>query len=257
MMADDRKYYVLCEDNCRFESMTKEQILAAIIQAVEGGSVGDVDTGFVTKIVEQNQRQTVTFWVGTQAQYNAITEKTKNCLYIITDETTCDDIENAIVALQESVSSLTAEVSSLTAGTTELLELVSSLTAETAAKDISDDITLEVQSPNVEGVMIASKKFAYVAAMNSVFFSIELNATSLKAAGGFVQIWHSGGHRPAATVAISCASHISGQTSGRRFDGQYEDVDGIGCITLRYDALESSYNEIVYISGWYFTDGAV
>ena len=35
--------------------MTKEQILAAITQAVESHTVSDVDTGFVTTLKEQNE----------------------------------------------------------------------------------------------------------------------------------------------------------------------------------------------------------
>lgn len=65
--------------------MTKEQILAAIKQAVEQGEVHDVDTGFVTKIVEQNQQKQLKFWVGTQAQYNLIETPEEDVLYIITN----------------------------------------------------------------------------------------------------------------------------------------------------------------------------
>ena len=50
-MADnERNYYVLSENNCKFESFTKEQILSAIQQAVNSGEIKNVDTGFVTKI---------------------------------------------------------------------------------------------------------------------------------------------------------------------------------------------------------------
>ena len=91
-MSDERKYYCYCDSNCKFETMTKEQILAAIAQAVETGSVGNCDTGFVTKVKEQNGGSCVTFWVGTRAQYNAIETKEQNCMYIITDDTTSADI---------------------------------------------------------------------------------------------------------------------------------------------------------------------
>lgn len=84
-MSDGKKYYCFCGSNCKYETMTKEQILAAITQAVSTGSVGDVDTGFVTTVKEKNGGRAVTFWVGTQAQYNALAEKEENCMYIITD----------------------------------------------------------------------------------------------------------------------------------------------------------------------------
>ena len=87
----ERKYYCLCSSNCRYETMNKEQILAAITQAVENGSVQDVDTGFVTKIKETNAGGYVSFWVGTTAQYNALANRDASCVYILTDETV--DIE--------------------------------------------------------------------------------------------------------------------------------------------------------------------
>lgn len=95
-MSDGRKYYCFCDANCKFETMTKEQILAAIEQAVNGGTIGDVDAGFITKVKEKNGGNSVTFWVGTQAQYNAIAEREQNCLYIITDETTFDDVAKTV-----------------------------------------------------------------------------------------------------------------------------------------------------------------
>lgn len=83
----ERNYYVLCDDKCLFEGMTKEQILAAITQAVEGHEIADVDTGFVTTLKEQNANTGLRFWVGTTAQYNALASKERNVLYILTDET--------------------------------------------------------------------------------------------------------------------------------------------------------------------------
>lgn len=94
----ERKYYCICDSNCKFETMTKEQILAAIAQAVETGSVGNCDTGFITKVKEQNNGLCVTFWVGTQAQYNALDSKAENCMYIISDDTTGTDLRKAFTA---------------------------------------------------------------------------------------------------------------------------------------------------------------
>ncbi len=102
-MSDGRKYYCTCDSNCKFETMTKEQILAAIAQAVSTGSVGDVDTGFVTKLKETNSGSHITFWVGTRAQYEAIKEKSQNCIYVISNDTTTDDIWNAFTAMQADI----------------------------------------------------------------------------------------------------------------------------------------------------------
>lgn len=92
----DRKYYCFCDSNCKFETMTKEQILAAIAQAAENGLVIDPDAGFITRVREQNAGGFVTFWVGTQSQYIALENKAANCIHIITDDTYKADMEAAI-----------------------------------------------------------------------------------------------------------------------------------------------------------------
>lgn len=102
----ERNYYVICDDNCRFEGMTKEQILTAITQAVEQGEIHDVDTGFVTTIKEQNAQKPLKFWVGTQAQYNAISAPEENTLYLITDPQIDDELQEQIDELREDVSAI-------------------------------------------------------------------------------------------------------------------------------------------------------
>ena len=113
----ERKYYCFCGSNCKYETMTKEQILAAITQAVESGVISDVDTGFVTKIKEQNAGGYVSFWVGTTAQYNALAGKDPNCMYILNDDTSGDDLKNWIVdtfATNERVGNVVADFNSVT-----------------------------------------------------------------------------------------------------------------------------------------------
>lgn len=94
-------YYVLRADNCRFESMTKEQILAAITQAVESHTISDVDTGFVTTIKDQNHATGIKLWYGTTAEYNALETREENTIYYKTDDTTIADLNAAITALTE------------------------------------------------------------------------------------------------------------------------------------------------------------
>lgn len=89
----NRKYYVLCSNNCKFEGMTKEQILTAIEQAAATGEIKDVDSGFITTVKEQNSNAGLTFWIGTQAEYNAIENVQENCFYIISDDTTETDLQ--------------------------------------------------------------------------------------------------------------------------------------------------------------------
>lgn len=108
----ERTYYVICDDNCRFESMTKEQIVAAIAQAT-GNTPTSVDDAFITKIKEKNAGKTLTFWAGTTAQYNAITQKDSNCIYIVTDDTTGSDIEAALQELQGEIDDANAKITTL------------------------------------------------------------------------------------------------------------------------------------------------
>ena len=115
-MADEQKYYVLRSDKCMFESMTREQILTAIEQAVEFGVVHDVNSGFITRIQEQNGNSPLKFWVGTQAEYNKISEPVKGCFYIISDDTDYEDIMNAINDLREEVKSLKTQINNMAGG---------------------------------------------------------------------------------------------------------------------------------------------
>lgn len=99
----DRNYYVICEDNCKFPSMTQEQILAAIAEAT-GNTVTKVDDAFITKVKEMNANGNITFWIGTTAEYNAIVAAgavEKNRLYILTDETFGDDVTAKIEEFYE------------------------------------------------------------------------------------------------------------------------------------------------------------
>lgn len=98
-MSEGRKYYCFCDANCKFETMTKEQILAAIAQAAETGLVFDAESAFITKVKERNAGGFISFWVGTQAQFNALVaqgKKEANCYYHITDSTKDADMAKAI-----------------------------------------------------------------------------------------------------------------------------------------------------------------
>lgn len=95
--------YVICDQNCKFEGMTKEQIYAAIMQAVNEGTIGDIDAGFITTVKTIND-VSIKFFYGTQAAYNELTEEQKeNLVASITDDTTTDDLYNSIQILSESV----------------------------------------------------------------------------------------------------------------------------------------------------------
>lgn len=79
-------YYVLNDDDCRYESMTKEQILAAIAE-VTGSTPTSIDDAFITKVKEQNAGAALKFWLGTRAEYNALSSTSEDVYYIIKGET--------------------------------------------------------------------------------------------------------------------------------------------------------------------------
>lgn len=102
------KFYVICLGNNLVESMTKEQILAAIVQAVEGHSIADVDAGFVTMLKEQNKNIGLKFWVGTTAEYNAEQSIDPHCFYILSDDTEYEDLVQQIAQLSAKVDTISA-----------------------------------------------------------------------------------------------------------------------------------------------------
>lgn len=93
----ERKYFVMCADHCLFEAMSKEQIITAIMQAVNEGTVGDIDAGIVSKVNELNKGASLSFWVGTESEYNALGVKSNAVLcrvgedgnlYVCSDDST-------------------------------------------------------------------------------------------------------------------------------------------------------------------------
>lgn len=112
-MADNRKYYVICEDNCKFEGMTKEQICAAIYNAVNDGSIGDIDAGFITTIKTINGNP-LKFFVGTQNEYERLNEDQRENLFaVITNDTAKDGIDERLDTLSLALEQLAPKVNEL------------------------------------------------------------------------------------------------------------------------------------------------
>ena len=76
--------------------LTKEQIITLVTNIVDSGSVGDIDTGFVTTVKEQNHNAGLKFWVGTKEEYDALPEHLSYTDYIINDYSPMDDVEEAL-----------------------------------------------------------------------------------------------------------------------------------------------------------------
>lgn len=100
------KVYVLCDQNCRWEGMTKEQILAAIAQAVESHEITDVDTGFVTTIKTINGVG-LKFFIGTQAAWAELSADEKDGVFaIFSDDNTGDALKKDIEDLQAALATI-------------------------------------------------------------------------------------------------------------------------------------------------------
>lgn len=112
-MAEERNYYCICDDNCKFPTMTEEQILEAIAEAT-GNTPTSVDDAFISKLKEMNFGGNFTVWVGTTAEYNALESIEQNRFYILTDETWGDDVEAFVMELNAKVDSLTNETQWMT-----------------------------------------------------------------------------------------------------------------------------------------------
>lgn len=219
----DRIYYVICEDNCKFEGMTKEQILAAITQAVEQGEIHDVDTGFVTKIKEQNAGRELKFWVGTQAQYNAISEKAENVMYLITDPQLDEEIEARLAAVEEEIEERKQPI------------------------DITEAITL---TPSTENITVTNKYYVYDPANGIVRFWVRcrIGGSGSIAAQTPIKIAHTGGYNPKfGATPIMAHDYLHSPNA------EYSHTVAETLIVIRDE--ERSIESWFYVTGWYFCDG--
>jgi hypothetical protein len=78
------------------EATAQAQVAAnkanAIRENIEAG-------GYIESLKELNNDEKFSIWIGTSAQYTALETKIENCLYIITDDTTGDALQEAIEKL--------------------------------------------------------------------------------------------------------------------------------------------------------------
>lgn len=94
------------------QGLTREQIYALICAVIDGGTVGDVDTGFVTTLKEINNGLGFRIWLGTQAEYEDLQANDlleAGVLYLRSDDTSAEEIRAAIAALQAAATELQAK----------------------------------------------------------------------------------------------------------------------------------------------------
>lgn len=125
-MADEIQIYGLDAGANEHLTMTKEQIIAAIMQAVSTGVIKDVDAGFITKIQEMNENKSIKLWIGTMAQFNALENKDENTLYIFSDDPTISEIGAKFDEIDETINNILD-------GTTAVPKSINAENAENAA----------------------------------------------------------------------------------------------------------------------------
>lgn len=135
-MLDERNVYA--QDNAKnnFLTMTKEQILTAILQAVNEGTIGDIDAGFITKLKEMNDGAVIQIWIGTMAEYTALPETRPNTLYMFTDDPTLSDIEANFTDIKKDIKDIQTEIKK-----TKILEFPSKYKFVDALNDLYTVIT--------------------------------------------------------------------------------------------------------------------
>jgi len=101
-------FYVFDDAKNLFEGMTKEEIVNAIASAT-GVDPSEIDGDVITSAIkEKNVQRSVSLWVGTQNEYNAIATPDENTLYCVTDPHETNEMQAEIDQLQSRVDSLVA-----------------------------------------------------------------------------------------------------------------------------------------------------
>lgn len=231
----ERKFYCLCESNCRYETMTKEQILAAIAQAAQGGLTFDPDAGIITKVKEGNAGGYITFWVGTQAQYNALANKDANCFYLITDSTQTKDIAASIKAAQDAAADAAA------------------LAAIPAAIDISDEVSLSWRAgstaQNIEERVTRFGKWKYVPALKAIFFEFQYGYGGTVTAGQYDEFYVYSDYKKTSAECITNALLCTSENISAVYT-----MDDTIRIKFKEDISTGDSVYLTSISGWYFVD---
>lgn len=145
-MAEDTKVYVLDEAKNAFQGMTKEQIMTAIENMASTGSPGDIDGGFISKILELNKEGLLRFWVGTMAEFNALEEKEEGVLHLFSDDPTVDDIEQAITDIETALDNYQAETEARLDETDSSIDAIAGTTSAASVYDENNMRSYQVHS---------------------------------------------------------------------------------------------------------------
>lgn len=147
MALDEKNVYALDSGKNSWLTMTKEQILAAITQAVSTGEIKDIDAGFITKLQEMNKQGVLSLWVGTMAEFEALGEKRKDMLYLFTDDPTVTDIEGELKNLE-------TQIKNIVEGNTVVKKAESAETAGKATQDGNGKVISDTYIKNTDSSIV-------------------------------------------------------------------------------------------------------
>lgn len=239
--------------------------------AAASEAVGSV----VSRVKESNAGRWVSFWVGTQEQYNKITEKVENCMYIITDDPTSEELVAAMAEMTEKceasaeAADQAKDAAAAAASRVETAAAEAKAAANAAAGaseatktammavDISDKITLSLLTAGASSKMatfeVTSKKYRYSPMLGVVFFELTVMgmATGGLVNGDTLTIKQDGKYKPVTNgYTFSPIPNIDERMCGVKH-----------CISDEAICIDITFREDIAMvfqttaSGWYFCNG--
>lgn len=257
-MSDGKKYYCFCGSNCKYETMTKEQIMSAIAQAT-GVTEVDPNAGFISKVLEKNSGHYVSFWVGSQAQYNALQDTDENCLYIITDDTTKEDFEKAVAEVTETANNAAAVAGEAKQEAENARAAARSSMAVDFTKDVALSFAAGSGGNNLTFVKATPVNYIYIPTANLVFYSFYLEYTGAMSEFETMDIIQYGGYRPlryAGAEVMPCNAAAGSLLAADYMNYSSTYNHAYICFTPKkaFDTKGIPFG--TYFSGWYFSDAS-
>jgi hypothetical protein len=131
------KHYVIDENHNFVEGYSAQEVLSVLEQAIADGSLANVVAGqaIVDKLKCCVTGGTNQVAFVTQAKYNELKASDRivaNCLYIITDDTTADDIEASLVTINQSINEIVSVVNGILDGSKTVPNATNARQAENA-----------------------------------------------------------------------------------------------------------------------------
>lgn len=102
-LEENENYDVLVDLLDAAENM--QECIEATEAAEEAAAMAE-DAAAGVRVVEGNNKSPLSFWVGTQAEYDAIVEKEVGCFYIISDDSDLTEILSAIASLDNKINNM-------------------------------------------------------------------------------------------------------------------------------------------------------